>query len=581
MSSFFSELRRRNIFRVGIAYGIVGWVLTEIASVVFDAFAFPPWAIQLFITFVILGFPLVLVFAWAYELTPEGLKKEKEVDRSRSITAKTGRKLDFLIIGVLAVAVVVLAVTHDWGRDPEHIASIDVARKSIVVLPFVNMSADPEQEYFVGGMHDALIAELARISELSVISRTSANRYSDTDLTIPDIAAELGVANVVEGSVFRAGDQLRIQAQLIDGKTDEHLWAKTYERELSDVLNLHKEVTRDIAREVQVTLTDVERVNLAVKRQVHPDGHRLYLQARQLLDTPNQEPIEKAIELMEEAIRIDPKFAEAHSGRAAAYQALAYFSFVSRKKAIAPASESARRALELDPSLAEPYAILANHARAEKKWDEAGQIFQRAHLLNPNDVQTIVDYAQHLSSLGQYEEAIKLAQRIKELDPFNVIRNVVRGHMYIYSRRYEEALAVFDEILAVRPTATYANWSRGVVYIHQGRFEEALAEFNKCISCPWSIGVANALLGETDKAQAMIDNYLERNKTEYVRASFVAIQYAAIGDNDEAFKWLEKAYDDREMWLDWLRSDPLWDLLRDDPRFDELIARMNFPQPTP
>ena len=153
--------------------------------------------------------------------------------------------------------------------------------------------------------------------------------------------------------------------------------------------------------------------------------------------------------------------------------------------------------------------------------------------------------------------------------------------MYIYSRRYEEALAVFDEILAVRPTATYANWSRGVVYIHQGRFEEALAEFNKCISCPWSIGVANALLGETDKAQAMIDNYLERNKTEYVRASFVAIQYAAIGDNDEAFKWLEKAYDDREMWLEWLRSDPLWDLLRDDPRFDELIARMNFPQPTP
>ena len=281
---------------------------------------------------------------------------------------------------------------------------------------------------------------------------------------------------------------------------------------------------------------------------------------------------------MEEAIRIDPEFAEAHSGRAAAYQALTFFSFMSRKDAIAPASESARRALELDPTLVEPYLILANNARMEKNWDEAEQIYQRALELNPNDAQTIIDYALHLSSLGQYKDAIDLAERITVLDPFNVVRNVIRGHLYLYPRRYEEALTIYDEVLAVRPTATYASWSRGVVFLHQGRYEEALAEFNKCISCPWALGLANAYLGRTDVARAMIDNYLERNETEYVRASFIAIQYAAIGDNDEAFVWLEKAYNNREGWLEWLRSDPLWDILRDDPRFDDLVARMNFPE---
>ncbi len=285
MPSLFSELRRRNVFRVGLAYVIVTWLLLQVVDVVPPMLVLPDWVGKLILLLLGIGFPVALIFAWAFELTPEGLKREKEVDRSQSITPRTGRKLDFFIIGVLAVAVVVLAVTHDWGAEqevPVQPAPAGPSGKTIVVLPFVNISADPEQEYFVSGMHDALIAELARIADLSVISRTSANRFKDTDLTIPEIARKLNVGTVVEGSVFKSGDQVRIQAQLIDAVTDEHLWANTYDRNLRDILTLHKEVTRDIANQIQATLTSDVEHHLAVKREVDQEDNIIYLQGMQL-----------------------------------------------------------------------------------------------------------------------------------------------------------------------------------------------------------------------------------------------------------------------------------------------------------
>ena len=580
MSSFFSELRRRNVFRVGLAYVIVTWLLLQVVDVVAPMLVLPDWVGKLILLLLGIGFPVALIFAWAFELTPEGLKREMEVDRSQSITPRTGRKLDFFIIGVLAVAVVVLAVTHDWGAErdvPVQPAPAGPSGKTIVVLPFENISADPEQEYFVSGMHDALIAELARIADLSVISRTSANRFKDTDLTIPEIARKLNVGTVVEGSVFKSGDQVRIQAQLIDAVTDEHLWANTYDRNLRDILTLHKEVTRDIANQIQATLTSDVEHHLAVKREVDPEAHRLYLQGMQLLGSVVREPLERSIELIEEAIRIQPDFALAHYGRSFAYMTLSGSSFAPRSVVIPEARKSAQKALELAPYLGEAYSMLGWIAFFEWDWLAAENHFRKALKLSPSDTATQLLYANVLTAAGRLDEAITISTRLMELDPFNVGINVNHGRFYYHKREYDKALAVFDEILVTRPTATYANWARGMTLLQLGRYEDALADFDRCVSCPWAYGVAYGMMGRTDEAREVIDTYLERAENEFIFTSFLTFLYAAVGDNDEAFKWLEKTYADKESWLAYLPTEPLFDPLRDDPRFDDLVRRMNFP----
>ena len=282
MANFLAELRRRNVIRVAIAYGIVGWVLTEIASVVFDAFAFPPWAIQLFITFVALGFPLVLVFAWAYELTPEGLKKEQEVDRSQSITGRTGRKLDFSIIGLLVLALSVSVFLNIRGGDqPSDDESIN-GRHSIAVLPFTSRSNDPDNVLFTDGIHDDLLTTLAKIGSMKVISRTSVMEYRDTTKNLKEIGAELGVANVMEGAVQRFGNNVRINVQLIDANTDEHLWAETYDRELTtkNLFAIQSEISNEIATALKTTLTPEEQTRISAVRTENLEAYNLYLTAR-------------------------------------------------------------------------------------------------------------------------------------------------------------------------------------------------------------------------------------------------------------------------------------------------------------
>lgn len=579
MGSFFSELKRRNVIRVGIAYVIVAWLLAQAGEMATDIFEAPPWVAKIFVVFLFLGFPLALFFAWAFELTPEGLRKEKDVDRSTSITAQTGRKLDYTIIAVLALAVGLLLFDKYVWEKPEFdsVSEVD-ARQSIAVLPFANISADPEQEYFVSGMHDALIAELARISELSVISRTSVMRYENTMLSMPEIGRELGVGAIVEGSVFRSGDQVRITAQLIDATTDEHLWAETFDRDLSDVLDMHKEVTRGIAQQIQVTLTTKEQDHLASTRQVNPEAHRLYLQGRYLMDQPVREPIEKSIELFGAALELDPEFALAHIGKADAYLQLNFFGFESQSTIAPKARAAAEAALRSDPTLGEAYVALASLSWMNLDWAATESHYRRALELSPSNASAHIDYALYLAALRRFDEALELERRVQELDPFDVIHNVDRGSVFYYARRYKDAISVFDEVLEMRPTATYANLNKGLTYLHLGEPQAALEEFNKCVSCPWAVGLAYAALGRVDDAKTVIDSYLDRMKTEFVWVAVIALQYAAIGDLDEAFRWLEKAYEDKESWIGYLLVEPLFDPLRDDPRFDDLVARMNYPE---
>jgi TolB-like protein len=319
--SLIAELRRRNVFRVGVAYAIVGWLLVEVASVVLPTFKAPEWVMQVFTFLLILGFPAALVFAWAFELTPEGLKREKEVDPAESIRRLTGRKLDFAIIGLLAIAVVFLVVdNYVLEAEPEQAS---VAReKSIAVLPFANISPDPEDAYFADGIHDEVLAQLSKIRDLKVISRTSVVRYRLEDRpSLPKIAAELGVANILEGSVRLAGNRVRITTQLIEAESDAHLWTETYDRELTaaNIFSIQSEIAKTVADALRAALSPEEQELLDTVPTENMAALEAYFHGKQRMEERNSAALAEAVDDFNRAIELDPSFALAYVGLADSY----------------------------------------------------------------------------------------------------------------------------------------------------------------------------------------------------------------------------------------------------------------------
>ena len=484
-----------------------------------------------------------------------------------------------ILIGLMAAILIGMGWWY-WQELPpsNDTGGADAASiRSIAVLPFANLGGDPEQEYFVAGMHDALIAELARLGELTVISRTSVMRYEDSDLSIPEIAKELDVGALVEGSVLKSGDRVRIQAQLIAPNPERHLWNETYDRDLHDVLTLHQEVTRDIARQIELSLSASESDRLGTIRPVDPEAYRLYLQGRYLMDTSLGEPIEKSIVLFKQATEIDPDFALAYVGLADAYTTLVGYANAPRRPILPLAQAAAEQALELDPSLGEAYAALGWLAWNMWDWPVAERYYSRAIELSPSYASARIRHGAFLALLGHFDEGLAEARTAQQLDPLSIETSVQTADILRVARRYDDAVAEFDQVLELHPGATRANFMRGLTYVALGRHDDALREFEKCISCPWAFGVAYAAMGRTEDALEVIGSYLERIKTESFLSGFIALQYAAIGDKDQAFEWLERAYENGDYWPETMLVEPLFDPLRDDPRFDDLVRRMNFP----
>jgi len=480
MPSFFAELKRRNVIRVAIAYGIVGWVLTEIASVVFDAFNFPDWGIQLFISFVVLGFPLVLIFAWAFEMTPEGIKRERDIDRSQSITPQTGRKLDRAIIALLVVALGYFVATHDWGTRPEPAditASADSDRQSVAVLPFTNRSADPENAFFADGVHDDLLTHLSAISALKVISRTSVLQYRDTTKTIPVIADELGVATVLEGAVQRAGDSVRINVQLIDADSDEHLWAQTFDRELSaaNIFAIQSEIAQSIASALQTALTPAEQEKLATAPTNSLAAYDAYLIGRQKLATRNVANLEEAAVYFNRALEADPNFALAHIGLTDSYFLQVSYGNFPYAEYESAAETAISKALSIDNSLAEAYASLGALRMAQRRNEEAVAAYKRALELNPNYTQVYHWYGNVLGTMGRYEDALLMRKKAIELDPLSPLMRNMYAESIIRTGDFEEAIAQHKKALEIDPEFQGSLRRIGWIYdLGYGQFDEAI-----------------------------------------------------------------------------------------------------------
>jgi TolB-like protein len=458
---------------------------------------------------------------------------------------------------------------------------------SIAVLPLENLSGDPEQEYFVDGMTDALITELSKIGALRVISRTSVMRYRDTDKPLPQIARELNVDAVVEGSVFRAGERVRITAQLIGAEPERHLWADNYDRGLGDILALHSEVAQAIAQEIQVTLTPQEQARLASARPVDPEAYELYLRGLHQFDKNTKEGAEKAIDYFQQAIEADPNYAEAYAMQANGHLFLGYLGGLSAEEARSRAAPPLRKALEIDDLLPEAHYVMAG-IRHILDWDWSGAEsgYKRTIALDPSLTQAHGDYAFLLMTLGRFAESIAEAKRAVQLDPLAYITNYTLAHAYEAARQYDRAMAQYQQMAELEPNDPRPHWQFMFEHERMGRYEDAIKSRQEAMTLqgtpPEKVAAKIAAL-DSAYSESGPEGYwklrLERLKRVENPDPYIAARmYAYLGDKDQAIAWLEKAYNKHHMFLHMLSWSPAWDPLRDDPRYHDLLRRMNLPE---
>jgi TolB-like protein/Flp pilus assembly protein TadD len=484
------------------------------------------------------------------------------------------RSLVLSLAGLAAVVVIALAAFRFWpatGPPPPKV-------QSIVILPLENLSGDPNQDYFVDGITEELITDLGQVSALRVISRTSAMTYKNTRKTLPEIARELAVDAVVEGSVLREGNEVRITAQLIDARTDQHIWARNYVRDLTTVLALQGEVAQAIADEISINVTPREQARLSRSLTVGTEAQDLYLLGLHFLNFGDPR---RAAAYMEQAAAKDPNYAPAYAGLANAYGWMGEAGWMPYSEAFPKQMEAAKKAIEIDDELPEGHAELAMAAMSLNwDWATCQRELKRALELNPNSASIRAAYGVYLARVGRLNEAIEQLKKQLALDPVSSRSFWNATFVYYYARRYDEALSQIQHAAALEPNPMEIVFPLGVVYVEKGMYQQAIAEFQKIGEQPHAIGHAGnayARMGRTAKARNAILKLEQHVEKDGVGRYEIALIYAALGEKDQAFEGLDKSFAAHDKGLTYLRIDPCLDPLRQDPRFQNLIRRVGFP----
>jgi TolB-like protein/DNA-binding winged helix-turn-helix (wHTH) protein/Flp pilus assembly protein TadD len=492
---------------------------------------------------------------------------------------------------VAAVAVCILGIGiagwgwRRWRNHPATSASPPV--RSLAVLPLQNLSGDPSQDYLADGMTEELIGRLANIHGLRVISRTSAMHFKNTQLSVPEIAKILGVEAIVEGSVIREGSQVRVHAQLIRAATDEHIWAGESQREYRSLLEIQEEITRSIAERIATRLTQEERVTLASTHAVDPEAYEDYLKGRYYFNQRRADLLNKSVEYFQSAITKNANYAQAYSGLADAYAMLGFRGGLPSKDALARAKAAAQKAIELDNNLADPHASLAFIAEThEWDWAAAQQEYKRAVQLNPGDARVHNWYAGYLMYVGRLDDGISEAKLARDLDPLSLpINNALAGRL-LAAGRYDDALQQVQKTLELDPNFAPAHQTLGWAYLRSGKREASIQEFQKALQLSGTddpdlmldLGFAYATTGNRREAERILAKLKSLQERGLVPSGSIAILYGALGDSNEAFAWLQKAYEERDPQLTYVKVGRRFEPLRHDPRFQALVHRIGLPQ---
>jgi TolB-like protein/Tfp pilus assembly protein PilF/class 3 adenylate cyclase len=484
---------------------------------------------------------------------------------------------------LIAVLILCAAATGGGYYFFSQRLSFKAPDKSIAVLPFENLSRDPDNAYFAEGMQDEILARLSKIADLKVISRTSTQKYKSAPDNLREIAKQLGVANVLEGSVQKAGDQVRVNVELINALNDAHLWGDVYDRKLTDIFAVESDIAKTIADTLQAKLTGSEKIAIGKRPTANTEAYELYLKGRFFWNKRTGADLRTAIEYFNQALGKDPGYALAYAGLADSYLLLSAYAAASPADSFPQAKAAAKKALDLDDTLAEAHASLAKILSAyDYDFDASIREFRRAIELNPNYATAHHWFGDGpLTNLGRFDEAIAEGKRAVELDPLSLINNTRLGNDYYFARRYDEAIEQLRKTLEMDSGFYYAHWNLGQVIESKGDIGAAIKEYEKARALnddPWVLallGHAYALSGTKAEAVKILEQLKELSKQRYVTAYSFAIVYLGLGDKEGALRWLEKSYEDRAGYdIGQIKVDPLLDPLRGDPRFEALVQKV-------
>ena len=586
--SFFAELKRRNVYKVAVAYGVVAWLLMQVASQIFPFFDIPNWVVRLVVLLLIVGFPVALIIAWAFEVTPEGIKRTEAADaagqRSRGVAW-----IYVVLIGVtLSVGLFFVGrftaghatprpVTQPEARPGfQSEAATAIPEKSIAVLPLVNESGDPKDEYFSDGLSEELIAALAQISGLKVIGRSSSFRFKDRKEAPKTIGEKLGVSTLFDGTVRKQGDRVRIVAALVNATDGIQLWTRTFDRDLKDIFAVQQEIAGAVAESLKVTLLGSDSAQRNAPKNV--EAHNAYLQGHFHFQRRNLEDYRKAVGYFDQAIRLDPNYALAYAERSEAWTYIGDLTG-QHEPAWLNARSDAEKAVAIAPDLAEAHAALGFvHFLVDWKFTEGLNELKRAKELSPSNPTANDVLARVIGYLGRIDEAERQARQAVELDPLSVIAQNNLARILFYAGKLDEAVAIARKSAELQPSAAATHRWQALIAAQRGDGATALREAQ---SEPdegyrrFELAVAQYVLGDRQAADAALADLTANGRDRL--AYQIAEVYAVRGEKDKAFEWLQISFDNHDTGTLSLLVDPLFQGLHDDPRYKNFLAKLGLP----
>jgi TolB-like protein/Flp pilus assembly protein TadD len=587
--SFFGELKRRNVYKVAIAYGVVAWLLMQIASQIFPFFEIPNWAVRLVVLLLIIGFPIALIIAWAFEATPEGIKRTEAADAAGQ-RSRGGAWIYIVLIGA-AVSVGLFFVGRytagratpqpafaELRRGEQGEATAAIPQKSIAVLPLLNESGDPKDEYFSDGLSEELIAALAQISGLKVIGRSSSFRFKDRKEEPKTIGEKLGVTTLLEGTVRKQGDRVRIVAELVNVADGIELWTRTFDRELKDIFAVQQEIARAVADSLKVTLLGSTERSAQRAAPNSVEAHNAYLQGHFHFQRRNLEDYRKAVGYFDQAIRLDPDYALAYAERSEAWTFIGDLTG-QHEPAWSKARSDAEKAVAIAPALAEAHAALGwVRFFVDWKFSEGLSELNRAKELSPSNPTANDLLARVIVYLGRIDEAERQARHSVELDPLSVITVGNLARVLCFAGKLDEADAVARKAAELQPASASSHRWQVVVALQRGDAETALREAQQEPDEGYrrfELALAQYVVGDRQAADAALADLIANGRDQL--AYQIADVYAVRGETDKAFEWLQISFDNHDSGTLALLVDPLLRSLRDDPRYKNLLAKLGLP----
>jgi TolB-like protein len=589
--SLFAELKRRNVVKAALLYVIAAWLIMQVGEIMVPVLVLPDWVLRLVFLLLALGFPLAIIFSWVYELTPEGLKRDKDIDPSASIGHETSHKLNYLIVGLLVAAIGLLLANRFWPAadtaDSTEVAQPATAPEtvadgliSVAVLPFVNMSDDRQNEYFSDGISEELLNVLVRIKSLRVPSRTSSFTFKGSDKNLSEIGRELQVDHILEGSVRKAGDQIRVTAQLVEVESDTHLWSATYTRELDDVFAVQDEIAQAIVEALQLTLSGADQEILGTHSTSNVEAYNKYLLGRHFWNQRTPQSLLSAVKALREAVEMDPEYDQAWAALADTYVLIPEYRAGTIEEFIPLAREATNKALAINPNSARALTTSGYYkAVYDYDWEGANADFERAVVLEPGYANAHQWYGEILAQQGRLEEGLLQLQLARNADPLSAIVRHVPGYMLLWSLRLDEAeVHLMDTLELGGQPLRWTIHNLDMLNTLRGNYDEArrrarqlarMEGYDPAADLARIDAIENPAL--KDRALILLQQRQDRGEGVFGKA----LQYALLEEYELALESLEKAFAAGDPYATQMNYIKIYDPLRDNPRFQAMLKKMN------